>query len=117
MILNLPKSLSNIQPDSPNFVLMTKKKHSISAGLIYLAMVLFTANPLSAQTKKYPAAKSLLRQEFHPEEGFVNLRALQLGKEGVLLTSETYKIERGEMRYHYDIVNTDLKIVKEKLWI
>ncbi len=117
MILNLPKSLSNIQPDSPNFVMMTQKKHSISAGLIYLAMVLFIANPLSAQTKKYPAAKSLLRQEFHPEEGFANLRALQLGKEGVLLTSETYKIERGEMRYHYDIVNTDLKIVKENILI
>jgi len=113
MIIHLSRSPRNNSSDSQNFVQMTKKKYSISAGLIYLAMVLFTANSLSAQTKKYPAAKSLLRQEFHPEEGFANLRALQLGKEGVLLTSETYKIERGEMRYHYDIVNTDLKIIKE----
>lgn len=83
--------------------------------LLTLAMVLFTPNSLKAQKQKYPAAKSLLRKEFHPEEGFVNLRAIQLGKEGVLLTSETYKIEKGESRFHYDIVNTDLQIVKENV--
>jgi hypothetical protein len=94
---------------------MTTKKYLLSAVLLTLAMVLFTPNSLKAQKQKYPAAKSLLRKEFHPEEGFVNLRAIQLGKEGVLLTSETYKIEKGESRFHYDIVNTDLQIVKENV--
>ena len=86
--------------------------------IIILASVLglnFFVNPVCAQKQKYPAAKSLLRKEFHPEEGSVHLRAIQLGKEGVLLTSETYKIEKGESRFHYDIVNTDLQIVKENV--
>ena len=94
---------------------MTMKKYLLSAVIVSMALVLFTPNTLCAQKQTYPAAKSLLRKEFRPEEGFANLRAIQLGKEGVLLTSETYKIEKGESRFHYDIVNTDLQIVKENV--
>ena len=94
---------------------MTLKKYFLSTVIVSMTMVLFTPNSLLAQKQRYPAAKSLLRREFHPEEGFVNLRAIQLGKDGVLLTSETYKIEKGESRFHYDIVNTELQIVKENV--
>ena len=80
-----------------------------------LFMLLAFCNPLTAQTSKYPAATSRARKEFPDEEGFSNSRIQQMGKDGLLLTAQSIKAEKGISSYLYSIINSNLQEIQHNI--